>query len=267
MDYDWLKIVGAVAGIGGIALGSVVLIFREIIRKEIFPTLTKEQSYTLLNKIVVLTFVTGILGITAYLVVSLFAPRSDPRLPNSSAEKTPVLNNINVQPNDNKQQDNSQNLAVNVNSKKSLPALPTPIKMKNNNTSISTDTSETFPSVSFPVRKFIETKVCIKQGTRLLIKAEGSLILGESVGASNADGKDSFPVVGIQVPIDKKYYQERAFPLGALMCKMSSEKKWEICGLSKIFVASDAGCLQFEVNDLIKTDNSGAYTVSIQMLQ
>lgn len=69
MDYDLFKIVGVVAGIGGIALASVVYIFREVIRKEIFPRLTKDQAYKLLNRIIILTFVIGVLGIIAYLVV------------------------------------------------------------------------------------------------------------------------------------------------------------------------------------------------------
>jgi hypothetical protein len=70
MDYTFWKIAGAVAGIGGIALASVVYIFREVIRKEIFPQLTKGQSYKLLNRIIVLIFIIGVLGIIAYLVVN-----------------------------------------------------------------------------------------------------------------------------------------------------------------------------------------------------
>lgn len=70
MDYSLFKIAGAVAGIGGLALASVVYVFREVIRKEIFPQLTKQQAYGLLNRIVVLIFVTGLLGIIAYVTVN-----------------------------------------------------------------------------------------------------------------------------------------------------------------------------------------------------
>lgn len=69
-EYDLFKTAGAVAGIGGIALAAVVYIFREVIRKEIFPQLTKEQAYKLLNRIIVLIFIIGVLGIAAYLVVN-----------------------------------------------------------------------------------------------------------------------------------------------------------------------------------------------------
>lgn len=61
MDSNLFKIVGVIAGIGGIAIATVVLIFREVIRKEIFPQLTKHQAYILLNRIIVLTFVIGAL--------------------------------------------------------------------------------------------------------------------------------------------------------------------------------------------------------------
>lgn len=70
MDYEFFKIAGAIAGIGGLALASVVYIFREVIRKQIFPQLTREQAYKLLNLIVVLIFIIGVLGIAAYLVVN-----------------------------------------------------------------------------------------------------------------------------------------------------------------------------------------------------
>jgi heme/copper-type cytochrome/quinol oxidase subunit 1 len=84
MDYDWFKVVGAVAGIGGIALASVAYIFREIIRKEIFPQLTKAQAYKLLNRIISLIFIIGILGVVAYIFVSFLNGRS-----NSNVETAP----------------------------------------------------------------------------------------------------------------------------------------------------------------------------------
>ena len=70
MDSNLFKVAGAVAGIGGIALAAVVFIFREVIRKQIFPQLTKHQAYNLLNRIIVLTFVIGALGIGAYIVTA-----------------------------------------------------------------------------------------------------------------------------------------------------------------------------------------------------
>ncbi len=44
---ETLKQLGQVAGIGGIALGVLALVFRDIIRKNIFAGLTKRQSFEL----------------------------------------------------------------------------------------------------------------------------------------------------------------------------------------------------------------------------
>lgn len=89
MDYSVFRIVGAVAGIGGIALASVVYIFREVIRKEIFPQLTKEQAYTLLNRIIVLIFIIGVSGIAAYIIVNWQSSHSA-NTDNTRSEPTPT---------------------------------------------------------------------------------------------------------------------------------------------------------------------------------
>ena len=49
MDTELIKTVGQVAGIGGIALGVFLLLFRDLIRKQIFPTLAKREGYRLLR--------------------------------------------------------------------------------------------------------------------------------------------------------------------------------------------------------------------------
>lgn len=87
MNGDLFKIAGAVAGIGGIAFAAVVYIFREVIRREIFPQLTREQAYKLLNRIVVLTFIIGVLGVIAYLAVNLF---NGPQRPTPTSTPTPI---------------------------------------------------------------------------------------------------------------------------------------------------------------------------------
>lgn len=69
MEASVLETVGQVAGIGGIALGVVLIVFREIIRKKIFPQLTKQQAYSLLRLITVFTFSVAIAGIGAWVWV------------------------------------------------------------------------------------------------------------------------------------------------------------------------------------------------------
>jgi len=70
MDPEILKTVGEVAGIGGISLGVVLLVFREVIRKNVFPKLPAPEAYRLLRLIVVLTFGIGIAGLGAWVVTN-----------------------------------------------------------------------------------------------------------------------------------------------------------------------------------------------------
>ena len=68
MDAEVLKTVGQVAGIGGIALAVVLTIFREVIRKSIFPKLDPESGYRLLRLILVLTWSVALAGVGAWLL-------------------------------------------------------------------------------------------------------------------------------------------------------------------------------------------------------
>lgn len=64
------------AGVGGVALGVVLLVFRSIVRKRgLFSRLTKEQSYRLLTKVIHGTFVIAIVAIVAWALVHVL-PRS-----------------------------------------------------------------------------------------------------------------------------------------------------------------------------------------------
>lgn len=67
MEAELLKTVGQVAGIGGIALGVFLLLFRDIIRKKIFPPLPPRQSFQLLVLISVLVWSIALAGIGAWL--------------------------------------------------------------------------------------------------------------------------------------------------------------------------------------------------------
>ncbi len=66
MEADVLKTVGQIAGIGGLALGVFLLLFRDIIRKQIFPQLTKKDAYRLLRLISTLVFLIAALSIGAW---------------------------------------------------------------------------------------------------------------------------------------------------------------------------------------------------------
>jgi len=68
MDPAILKTVGEIAGIGGISLGVVLILFRDVIRKNIFPMLGVSEAYKLLRLIIVLAFLIGTLGLAAWVV-------------------------------------------------------------------------------------------------------------------------------------------------------------------------------------------------------
>ena len=75
-----LKLVGQIAGIGGLALGVLLLVFREVIRKSIFPMLAAEHAYKIIRLIVFLTFLIAAGGIAAWVVTQPSETRLGPAL-------------------------------------------------------------------------------------------------------------------------------------------------------------------------------------------
>jgi hypothetical protein len=67
MDAGLLKTLGQILGIGGLALGVFFLLFREVIRKSIFPTLKKDDAYKLLRLLSVLIWSVAVIGIGAWI--------------------------------------------------------------------------------------------------------------------------------------------------------------------------------------------------------
>jgi hypothetical protein len=66
MDSELLKTLGQVLGIAGLGLGIFFLLFREVIRKSIFPMLKKDDAYRLLRLITVLIWSVAVVGIAAW---------------------------------------------------------------------------------------------------------------------------------------------------------------------------------------------------------
>lgn len=63
-----LSTLGAVAGVAGIALGVFLILNRELIRKNIFPSLGKKDAYQIIRLIVILTFSIAALSIAAWVI-------------------------------------------------------------------------------------------------------------------------------------------------------------------------------------------------------
>ena len=91
MAPEVLKVVGQVAGIGGIALGVVLLIFQDVIRKAIFPKLTKKQGYRLLILIVILVWSVAVIGVIAWVWVS-----TSPSTEAAQQVAQPLISNLEV---------------------------------------------------------------------------------------------------------------------------------------------------------------------------
>jgi hypothetical protein len=75
METQLLESVGKIAGIGGIALGVFVLLFEEVIRKNIFPMLSDDHASGLIRQFMYLTFVVAVCGIVAWTFVAVKLPR------------------------------------------------------------------------------------------------------------------------------------------------------------------------------------------------
>lgn len=69
MNIELFKTLGQIAGIGGVALGVFLILFRELIRKSIFSTLKKDDAFRLLRLIALLIWIVAIAGIAAWVFV------------------------------------------------------------------------------------------------------------------------------------------------------------------------------------------------------
>jgi hypothetical protein len=69
MHDDILERLGRIAGVAGIALGVTLLVFRDVLKKRIFPKLTRAQATHLLRLVIVLTWSIALAGLAAWIWV------------------------------------------------------------------------------------------------------------------------------------------------------------------------------------------------------
>ena len=95
MEAEVLKTVGQIAGIGGLALGVFLLLYRDIIRKNIFPTLPPNDAYRLLRLITIAVWSVAIVGIGAWVYVSAKptppGPRQDAKIDGNGNSLTQTM--------------------------------------------------------------------------------------------------------------------------------------------------------------------------------
>ena len=85
-----LKIVGQVAGIGGLSIGLIILVFRDILRQKFFPRLTKAQAFRVIRMIIICTWSVAIVGICAWVITVLNTPPA-------VAATTPIVPRVSLQ--------------------------------------------------------------------------------------------------------------------------------------------------------------------------
>jgi hypothetical protein len=66
VETEILRTVGQIAGIGGLALGVLLIVFRDIVRKNIFPKLPPAEAYRLLRLVTMAVWSVTIVGIVAW---------------------------------------------------------------------------------------------------------------------------------------------------------------------------------------------------------
>jgi len=69
MEFDLLEKLGKIAGIAGITVGALVLIFGGIIQKNIFPKMDQKQGFRLIRTMIVAASIMAILGLAAWIYV------------------------------------------------------------------------------------------------------------------------------------------------------------------------------------------------------
>ncbi len=65
------EIGGKIAGVAGLTIATLLIVFREIIRKKIFPNLTKDQGFRILRLIIISTLIIAFSGIISWTLTKL----------------------------------------------------------------------------------------------------------------------------------------------------------------------------------------------------
>jgi hypothetical protein len=83
MESKILGYLGKVAGIGGIAVGVVLLVFQGVLQKQFLPQagLGSEQAFAVILSLMILTFGIGGIGVIAWLVGRTAGPKAPVPVP------------------------------------------------------------------------------------------------------------------------------------------------------------------------------------------
>ncbi len=92
MEAQVIESVAKAAGIGGIAIGALMLVFRETLRKSIFPMMTREQGYKTIRMILVMVWTVALAGIAAWVWAGSRPPGETLT---TSGDGSPIVRDVN----------------------------------------------------------------------------------------------------------------------------------------------------------------------------
>jgi len=70
MDPKLFEVLGKYAGLAGLSIGLVLVLYYTVLKLNIFPKVTSENAYKLIRQLMYLTFVVGIVGIIAWAAIN-----------------------------------------------------------------------------------------------------------------------------------------------------------------------------------------------------
>ena len=73
IDLDLLKTFGQIAAPAGLAIGAFLYVARDVIAKNIFPTLTRERGYHMVIAIVSMVWTVALAGIASWTYVATYS--------------------------------------------------------------------------------------------------------------------------------------------------------------------------------------------------
>lgn len=109
--------------------------------------------------------------------------------------------------------------------------------------------------------------ICVEAGDRLSIQAEGLMKVGDWVGDGGYVGPDGTERGAFGVALGDDFDLVNPISHAALMCRLIGESEWRKCGSRSDFEAPLSGCLEFEINDNDPGNNSGAFTVYVEIMK
>jgi len=125
---------------------------------------------------------------------------------------------------------------------------------------IPTSTPQIF---TYSVNDFITTTIALRPGDQALITASGTIRVGSNIGNIAPDGASTLSNTPFAILSNYNIYAD--LPHAALICRLQDDVDWQVCGGNHVIVAVRYAVLEFDINDAIKVDNTGAFAVQIRV--